>query len=42
LFLLVPPILLWYAGKVIVVVARRAAIMLGLRPRTCPRSLRPP
>jgi hypothetical protein len=29
--LLVPPFVLWYAGKLIVVVARRAAIMLGLR-----------
>jgi hypothetical protein len=30
-FLLVPPLVLWYAGRVIVVVARRVAIMLGLR-----------
>jgi hypothetical protein len=34
ILLLVPPLLLWYAGTVIVMVARQAAIMLGLRPRT--------
>jgi len=32
--LLVPPLLLWYAGAATVAVARRVAIMLGLRPRT--------